>query len=278
MTIVYIDLLFLLNFIANYLLLLGTGRIAGSILNRWRIALGAATGALYAVLLFVPELRWLGLWPCKILSGIAMPLIAFWAERFLFRNIIFFFCASAGLAGLVLGAELLGGAGLTIQNGVLYSDFDLRLLLLLFMLSYFIMSLLFRRRGRHSTREMTSLKIQIAGEAVQLTALLDSGHTLTDPATNRPVVVVNAGCFAWCLPDQVNLHQPVEAIKCCREFGLQSARLIPYRAVGVDCGMLLALKAEAVIADGRNLGSLLIALSPTPVDDGGGYQALIGGL
>ena len=51
-----------------------------------------------------------------------------------------------------------------------------------------------------------------------------------------------------------------------------------YRAVGVECGMLLALRARGIAVDGRPLGRLLVALSPTALDDGGGYQALIGGI
>ena len=42
MTVVYIDLLFLLNLVANYLLLLAGGRLAGTILRRGWMALGAA--------------------------------------------------------------------------------------------------------------------------------------------------------------------------------------------------------------------------------------------
>lgn len=278
MTLVYIDLLFMLNLVANYLLLLGTGRVAGAVLRRWRIALGAAVGAIYAVLLFVPGLEWLGLWPCKILSGILMPLIAYGGERALLRVILLFFAASAGLAGLVMAVELLGGTGLTLQNGVLYSNFDLRLLLLLFVVCYFVMSLFFRRTGRHSGRELITLAIQMDGGQVTLTALLDSGHTLTDPATNRPVVVADAQCLTKLLPSGVDPSQPVEGVKRCREAGVTGARLVPYRAVGVDCGMLLALRAQSVKAGDRELGGLLVALSPTPVDDGAGYQALIGGI
>ena len=55
MTVVYIDLLFLLNLIANYLLLLAAGRMAGAVLARWRIGLGAAAGALYAALIFAGD-------------------------------------------------------------------------------------------------------------------------------------------------------------------------------------------------------------------------------
>ena len=278
MTVVYIDLLFLLNLIANYLLLLGAGRLSGAVLKRWRIALGAAAGAIYAVLLFVPGLEWLSAWPCKIMSGVLMPLIAYGGERGLLRVTLLFFGASAGLAGLVLAVELLGGVGLTIQNGVLYSDFDLRLLLLLLIACYFIMSLFFRRIGAHGRREMIQLQIVMMDRTVELSALLDSGHTLTDPATNLPVVVANASCIIPLLPVRIDPSQPVESVKRCRMAGVTGARLVPYRAVGVDCGMLLAIKSTAVTAGERKFGALLIALSPTPVDDGGGYQALIGGI
>lgn len=278
MTIVYVDMLFFLNLIANYLLLLGAGRVAGAILQRWRIALGAAAGALYAILVFVPGMGWLDLWPCKILSGVLMSLISYGGERSLLRITALFFGASAGLAGLILATELLGESGLTIENGVLYSSFDLRLLLLLIAACYFIMSLFFRRTGRHGIREKVQLEIRIKRESIILTALVDSGHTLTDPANNQPVVVADGQCFRSFLPNGIDLFDPVEGMKQCREAGVLGVRLVPYRAVGVDCGILLAIRADSVSAGGRRLGSLLIALSPTPVDTGGGYQALIGGI
>jgi stage II sporulation protein GA (sporulation sigma-E factor processing peptidase) len=276
MTVVYIDLLFLLNMTANYLLLLGAGRLSGAVLRRWRIALGSAFGALYAALLFLPGLKWMDSWLCKILSGILMPLISYGRERALFRVTAFFFAASAGLAGVVLALELLGGTALTIENGVLYSDYDLRLLLLIFAVCYAAMSLFFRRVGSHSRGEMIDLCIWIYGKKVELTALLDTGHTLTDPATNLPVVVVHGSCVVPLLPITVDPAQPVESLKRCKMAGISGVRLIPYRAVGLDCGMLFALKSSEVIAGGKTLSGALIALSPTPVDDGGGYQALIG--
>ena len=50
MEIVYIDSLFLLNFIIDYLLLLAVGKICALPLRRWRMLLGALWGAVYAVL------------------------------------------------------------------------------------------------------------------------------------------------------------------------------------------------------------------------------------
>lgn len=276
MTVVYIDLLFLLNLTANYLLLLAAGRMAGAGLCRWRIGLGAAAGALYAALIFFPGLVWLAHWPCKLASGVLMALIAFGGEVRLLRVTVLFFGASAALAGAVLGLELLGSVSLTLEHGVFYSPLDIRLLLLLFVACYFVLSLFFRRVGQHGG-ELVRLEITLGRGVVTLTALWDTGHTLTDPADNRPVVVVYWQAMSEVLPDWADPSDPIRSVERCHAAGSHQARLIPYRAVGIECGMLLALRASQVTVDGKSRGQLLVALSPTPLDDGGGYQALMGG-
>ena len=277
MTVVYIDLVFLLNLIANYLLLLAAGRMAGAVLVRWRIGLGAGAGALYAVLVFLPGLEWLSGWPCKLGAGVLMPLVAYGGERFILKVTVMFFGASAALAGLVLGLELLGNVSLTMKNGVLYTPVDVRLLLLLFTVCYFALSLFFRRVG---VREggLSRLEIAMEGGCASLTALRDTGHTLVDPADNRPVVVAYWKSLAGLLPPGAGPARPIQSVELCHAAGSRQARLVPYRAVGVECGMLLALRARRVTVDGRPQGRLLVALSPTPLDGDGGYQALIGGI
>jgi len=275
-TVVYIDLLFLLNLIANYLLLLAAGRMAGAALPRWRLGLGAAAGALYAALVFLPGMLWLARWPCKLAAGVLMSLIAYGGERRLLRVTVLFFGASAALAGAVLGLELLGSVPLTLENGVFYTPLDARLLLLVFVACYFVLSLFFRRVGRHGG-ELVSLKLEFDMGAAEMTALRDTGHTLTDPADDRPVVVADWRALERVLPGWADPADPVGSVERCHAAGSRQARLVPYRAVGVESGMLLALRARQVTADGRALGRLLVALSPTAVDDGGGYQALIGG-
>lgn len=277
MTVVYVDLLFLLNLIANYLLLLAAGRMAGAVLARWRIALGAGLGALYAALIFLPGLVWLARWPCKLAAGVLMALAAYGGERRLLRVTVLFFGASAALAGAVLGLELLGNVPLTIDHGVLYTPLDVRLLLLLFAACYFVLSVFFRRVGQHG-EDLTRLRIVLDGGSVEVAALRDTGHSLTDPVTNRPIVVADWRVLAGILPGWADPADPIRSMERCHEAGSRQARLVPYRAVGVECGMLLALRARQVAVDGKLQGQLLVALSPTPVDDGGGYQALIGGI
>ena len=44
----------------------------------------------------------------------------------------------------------------------------------------------------------------------------------------------------------------------------------------MDRGLLLAVRVDAAALNGQEHGPMLVALSPTPVSDGGGYRALIG--
>lgn len=277
MTVVYIDLLFLLNFTANYLLLLAAGRMCGRVLRRWLLALSAALGAGYACALFFPGFTWLASPLCRVAAGVLMPVIAFGAQNALLRTTLCFFGASAALGGLVWAAELLGGHSLYLERGVLYSYLDLRLLLLLLALCYGLLSFLSDRAFRHRAAELVPLTIRLGDAAVTLTALLDTGNTLTDPVDNSPVVVAEGSCCGALLPMELPLDRPVEALALLGGRGIKGWRLLPYRAVGVDCGLLLAVRADCIMAGKQNCGSLLVALSPTPVSDGGVYRALIGG-
>lgn len=67
-TVIYLDELFLLNFVVDYLLLLAAGRLSGEILRRGWLALGAAIGAAYAAAAVLPGMGFLLHPLCKLLS------------------------------------------------------------------------------------------------------------------------------------------------------------------------------------------------------------------
>ena len=69
-TVIYLDELFLLNFVVDYLLLLAAGRLSGEILRRGWLALGAAIGAAYAAAAVLPGMGFLLHPLCKL--GVAV--------------------------------------------------------------------------------------------------------------------------------------------------------------------------------------------------------------
>lgn len=282
MTVIYVDTLFLLNALVDYLLLLCAARLAGEPLKRLRFALGAVLGGGYAVAIFLPGLGFLERPACRLAAAVLMVLAAFWGSRWLGRQVLIFFALSCAFAGGVLAISMLGGQGLSLNRGVIYSGMDLKIVLLSAAGCYAVLSLLLQKTVRHTsfTGELKAVRLELGGRTVELTALTDTGNTLTDPVTGQGVMVAEGERLlplfaAYQRPSVQELRDPAGALERLTGAGGRF-RLLPYRAVGVDRGLLLAVRVDRAVVDGEDWGAMVVALSPTPVSDGGGYGALLG--
>lgn len=281
-TVIYVDTLFLLNALVDYLLLLCSARLAGEPLSRLRFALGAALGGSYAVAIFLPGLGFLEHPLCRLAAAALMVLAAFGGSRRLGRQTAIFFALSCAFAGGVLAVSLLGGQGLSLNRGVVYSGMDLKIVLLSAAGCYAALSLLLQKVVKHTsfTGELKQVRLELGERAVELTALTDTGNTLTDPVTGRGVMVAEGARLGPLFPpegrpDSQALRDPAGALERLTGAGGRF-RLLPYRSVGVDRGLLLAVRVDRAVVDGADRGAMVVALSPNPVSDGGGYTALLG--
>ena len=111
--------------------------------------------------------------------------------------------------------------------------------------------------------------------------MLFRSNTLRDPLTGEGVVVLDCGRAGALVPELAGVpaqafQRPVELL--ARFAGEEpDLRLLPYQAVGVPCGLLLAVRVDEAAWGGQRRPRCLCALSPTPLSDGGGYHALVGG-
>ena len=282
MTVIYVDTLFLLNALVDYLLLLCAARLAGEPLKRLRFALGAVLGGGYAVAIFLPGLGFLERPACRFAAAVLMVLAAFWGSRRLGRQVLIFFALSCAFAGGVLAISMLGGQGLSLNRGVIYSGMDLKIVLLSAAGCYVALSLLLQKAVRHTsfTGELKAVRLELGARAVELTALTDTGNTLTDPVTGQGVMVAEGERLLPLFepsqrPSAQELQDPAGAMERLTGAG-GHFRLLPYRSVGVDRGLLLAVRVDRAVVDGGDRGAMVVALSPNPVSDGGGYGALLG--
>ena len=118
---------------------------------------------------------------------------------------------------------------------------------------------------------------------VPVRALHDTGCTLRDPMTGERVLVAEADALAGASARM----QSITARCACttrRQLLLRlktrapalPARLLSYKCVGTQAGLILCLRCEIQVRPGVRK-RCLAAFSPTPVSDGGNYDALIGG-
>ena len=116
---------------------------------------------------------------CKLGAAVLMLLTGFGGSRRLLRVTLVFFGLSCAFGGGIFAIGLLGGRGLTLRNGVLYSVMDLRILLLSAAVCYAVLTLVFRRTARHGRREVLPAVLTLEGRRVAVNALVDTGNTLT---------------------------------------------------------------------------------------------------
>lgn len=251
---VYLDIVILLNFLVDFLLLLGANRLCGYPPGPGRVALAAGLGGLYGGACLLPGFGFLGNWFWRLVSLVLISWIAFGGGKStLRRGVVFIFLTMAlGGAVTVLGSG--GFWGLVTSAGAVC---------LLCVLGF---------RGGIGRNSYVPVELSYGGKNLRLTALQDTGNTLRDPVTGRPVLVVNAETARVLTGlSQQQLRSPVESMGA-----IPGLRLIPYHTVGQESGMLLALRLPQVRI-GQWRGSGLVAFAPEGLSANGEYQALTGG-
>ena len=281
MQVVYVDSLFLINLVTNYILLLVTAKICAVKTARLRLFGAAVLGAAYAVAAVLPLTSFLMSPFVKIAVGILMVLAAFGGQARIIRLTLIFFAVAVAFGGAVMAAALLGGSGF---YGEVLMSVSLKVLLLAFIVGYIILTLVFRRMGKHHAGGIVTLDLRHNGREVHMRALMDTGNGLTDPITGRQVIVagvsdvrqllapeVRRTISELCRKDVVKVLEELSVLEKNMRF-----QLVPYSAVGVAGGMLLAFRPDEILVDGKNKTGMLLALSPNSVSENGTYSALLG--
>lgn len=284
MRVIYIDTLFAINFIVDYLILLATARVGAKTVSRWRIALGAALGAVYAAAAVFPELSFLsGVW-FKAAAGILMLLAVFGDRPGILRTGLIFFVISAAFCGVVMAISLLSGKNV-MEEG-LYLSVSLKVLAISFGICYGILTLVFRGLGKISAGStMVKVSVEHKGKSTEFSALVDTGNTLRDPLTGGNVLVAEMEAlrplFSKSLQKVLENNRDDNVVEILKNTSETEAsfrfHLIPYTAVGVGNSLLLAFRPERVRIAGKYTKDVSIAVSPTRVSDGGIYSALVNG-
>ena len=253
---VYLDLVMVLNFLVDFLLLLGTNRLSGFPAQGWRCAGGALLGAVYSGACLLPGFRFLGNLLWRWVSLGLMGVMAFGANAGAVKRTGVFLLLSMAMGGIALSL----GRG-DLLSLVLCAGFCLALSILSF-------------GGRVGGREYLPLKITHEGRCASLIALKDTGNALRDPITGEQVLILSAeaACRLTGLTRQ-QLKQPMETLMARPIPGL---RLMPYRSVGNPGGFLLAKRFPEVTLGGRTR-STLVAFAGDGLGTGEIYQALTGG-
>lgn len=252
--VVYIDELFILNLIINYLLLLTSAMLCGSQIKRLRIFAGAAAGALYACFMFFPDATYFYTVLAKTAFSALMSVISYgfhdW-RTFLRRTLIFYVVSFAFAGAMMALFKFTNPENAAVRNGVLYAGISSTVLIAVALGAYLIMTLLLKNAARGSLEHAvlrTVVAITLFGKTIELEAMVDTGNRLTDPLTNGRIVVVEYTRVRDAFPhgmraifDVFGVSDAAETLRMLAGAGYGDGfRLIPYRAIGTKHGFAAA--------------------------------------
>ena len=252
---VYLDLVVILNFLVDFLLLLGTNRLAGYPNGIKRCLTAAGLGGVYAGACFLPGFHFLGNGFWRVVCLLGMGAIAFgWNRSGLQRGAVFLLLSMA-LGGIATG---LNGKGFWTLAGAAAG-----------------IGLLCRMGFRGGQKEYVPIELRWKDRQMSLIALRDTGNNLRDPITGEQVLVAGADVAEKLLG--LTAHQLAHPVETLASGQVPGVRLIPYHAVGQPGGLLVALRFQGAKI-GNTYADPLVAFAPEVLARGEVYQMLTGGV
>jgi stage II sporulation protein GA (sporulation sigma-E factor processing peptidase) len=305
--IVYVDLIFLLNFCIDGALLFTTARIRHIAYKPWRLLLSASIGASYVIMLALPDLAFLFTFIMKCIFSVFMILTAFGfrgLQNFL-RALGTFYAVSFGAAGGIFGIHYMLQTRSDVWNGLLISHLGGETAnspyawwFVVILIAAVLALLRITYRGAQRKDQLVSVlaqvRIYVDEHCVTCTGLIDTGNQLYEPLTRVPVMVTEFICWGDRLPNEwlerirsgsvESLLSDLDVIKddnltnCMTDWAAR-LRLIPFRGVQHGTQWLPAIKPDKVVVEkeGREWATtrVLVGLSAGALSSDGSYQAII---
>ncbi|MDD2409104.1 MAG: sigma-E processing peptidase SpoIIGA [Bacilli bacterium] len=237
--IIYIDLVILINFIIDLLLLISVDLLLKRKAKFKRIIIASILGSISTLLLFYINNNFM-LLIFKLFISILMVIIAFKYETFNYfkDNIIWLY-----ILGIILGGTifLLNNQIALVNNGLVFSEsgFKINIIILCIISPIIIYKYLqYQKSYQNIYSETYDVDIYYKGIKITGTGFLDTGNKIKDPYFGRPIILINKDL----IKKEVNTF------------------LVPYNSVGYK-GMLKVFKPDKVKINEKITKKVLIGLA-----------------
>lgn len=233
---IYVDVLVVLNWYIDYFVLLATAKLTHTNVRRKRLVLSGLVGAVSSLIILLPPMHYLVNVLVKFVLSVGLVLIAFGKSslKVTLKLSLYFCVISFTFAGMVVALNgILHSDVLSTNNSYVYADFSLTFLVVSTALCYGVLCVVRRLVDTHTgaTGEW-SLSITYHGKSVTIQGLADTGNSLTDSFSGRPVVV----CSKDSLRGIINPDEPTS---------LNGFRLIPFATIG-NGGLVVSFIPDSV--------------------------------
>lgn len=249
---IYVDLVFILNFLFDLLLLLVVGTILRRNASIKKIVISAFVGALSIFVLFL-EITALQLFFIKILISISMVFIAFGYKgiKYVMRNLFYLYTSS-----LLLGCFLyfLNITFSYKQQGLLFyhDGFSINFIVLIILspiILYAYSSQALNLKNNYSNYYQVNLYFR-SGMKKMVSAFLDTGNKLIDPYLQRPIILVNRKEIEGLYHEHDVVLVPYDTLNTHGLLTCVIPEKIYIEGIGLKYKVLIGISEETIKMDG----------------------------
>lgn len=219
---VYIELVYILNFLLDFMILYGTKRLLKINKNILRIILGSLIGSLTTLNIYL-KLSSLELILIKIVLSLLMNIVSF-GKNNLIKNTTYFYLISIIFGGVIylLDIEL---------------NFYINMLLLIALCPIIIFIFIKEYQNYNlNIKEKYNVTFIYKNKTYHLEGFIDTGNHLEDPLTNKSVILID-------LP--INTNKVI---------------YIPFKALNTE-GIIPCIKPDKLLINNKEINKCLIGLS-----------------
>ncbi len=248
--IVYIDIYFIINFIADYIII--TLSFFDNKPNISRRIFSSLTGSLYACLYFFNVNDLFFSWYAKLFVLFLMAFIVCYPCRIkkLFESTFLLLITSAFISGIIFA--------ISITNGSYFNEpYRISDLILIFGISagYLIITLSKKMFKRKSVTNEYFIKIFYNKNNVTLWGVVDTGNALKDPLSGKPVIIADNSVLK-------NLISPhITEANLCEFVRPEDFRVIPYKTIS-QSGVIYGFTPDKVEIKNQTVKDVIIAQAP----------------
>ncbi len=242
---IYIDVFFIINFIADFFLLVLCDFSIKKILKK---CLAATLGSLYACL-FVFDIPKIFFSPtAKIIVLGIMCYIAFCpcTIKNFFEKCVFFLVTSMLFCGIFYASPLL----LNIT--------DIPWILLIFA-SFFVTISAYTKIKNKLYSTKCKIKIYYNKKTVTIYAMIDTGNALKDPVSDMPVLVIDEKILKALFSESATRNNLCEFVEP------EDFRIIPYKTIS-NSGITYGFIPHRLLIEDKVIKDTIIAVSPAPIN------------
>ena len=266
----YVDSLFLVNFVMNLYLLLLVNQSMYRTATRLRLMLGAGVGA---VLYLVPFLCNGAVW-LELLLGFVGGTIAMIYIAFPICNIRAFWQI---VERLLLYSLLIGGILLFLIRRVpFFKNSMMGIAGILGMGAFAFLGITYFQEHRKEKEVVCCVTLIHGAESIGVSALIDSGNSLVEPISGKPVSVIERSAFARLWKKEPDFYRAIPFHSIGKKKGIMRGYLLPEIRIELNgvvktCRDVYVAVSEERITEADEEGAVKVRmiLNPALLEDRG---------